>query len=158
MKRRHLRNDVIDIAKQLRDIRPDIVLGADLIAGFPTETDTMFKQSLDLIDDIELVHLHVFPYSAREGTPAAKMPQVPQAIRKSRAAILRKAGQNMLHQYLKSCVGRSERVLVEKDSIGRTEHFIPMNVKDSTGPGQIIDATVTSATMTELHGSYERRS
>ena len=158
MKRRHLRNDVIDIAKQLRDIRPDIVLGADLIAGFPTETDTMFKQSLDLISEIELTHLHVFPYSAREGTPAAKMPQVPQAMRKVRAAILRKAGQNMLHQYLKSCVGRSERVLVEKDSVGRTEHFVPMDVKISTGPGEIIEATVTSATMTELHGSYERQS
>ena len=111
MKRRHLRNDVIEIAKQLRGMRPDIVLGADLIAGFPTETETMFKESLDLISEIELVHLHVFPYSEREGTPAAKMPQVPHAMRKTRAAILRKAGQNMLHKYLKSCIGRRERVL-----------------------------------------------
>tara|TARA_Y100000739_G_scaffold85836_1_gene73108 strand:- start:677 stop:1687 length:1011 start_codon:yes stop_codon:yes gene_type:complete len=158
MKRRHLRNDVIEIAKQLRGMRPDIVLGADLIAGFPTETETMFKESLDLISEIELVHLHVFPYSERAGTPAAKMPQVPHAMRKTRAAILRKAGQNMLHKYLKSCIGRRERVLVEKDSVGRTEHFIPMNIKNSKGPGEIIDATVTSATATELHGSYERRS
>ena len=158
MKRRHLRNDVIEIAKQLRGMRPDLVLGADLIAGFPTETETMFKESLDLISEIELVHLHVFPYSEREGTPAAKMPQVPHAMRKTRAAILRKAGQNMLHKYLKSCIGRRERVLVEKDSVGRTEHFIPMNIKNSKGPGEIIDATVTSATGTELHGSYERRS
>ena len=158
MKRRHLRNDVIEIAKQLRGMRPDIVLGADLIAGFPTETETMFKESLDLISEIELVHLHVFPYSEREGTPAAKMPQVPHAMRKTRAAILRKAGQNMLHKYLKSCIGRRERVLVEKDSVGRTEHFIPMNIKNSKGPGEIIDATGTSATATELHGSYERRS
>ena len=80
MKRRHLRNDVIEIAKQLRGMRPDIVLGADLIAGFPTETETMFKESLDLISEIELVHLHVFPYSEREGTPAAKMPQVPHPM------------------------------------------------------------------------------
>ena len=158
MKRRHLRNDVIEIAKQLRGMRPDLVLGADLIAGFPTETETMFKESLDLISEIELVHLHVFPYSEREGTPAAKMPQVPHAMRKTRAAILRKAGKNMLHKYLKSCIGRRERVLVEKDSVGRTEHFIPMNIKNSKGPGEIIDATVTSATATELHGSYERRS
>ena len=158
MKRRHLRNDVIEIAKQLRGMRPDIVLGADLIAGFPTETETMFKESLDLISEIELVHLHVFPYSEREGTPAAKMPQVPHAMRKTRAAILRKAGKNMLHKYLKSCIGRRERVLVEKDSVGRTEHFIPMNIKNSKDPGEIIDATVTSATETELHGSYERRS
>ena len=113
---------------------------------------------LDLISEIELVHLHVFPYSEREGTPAAKMPQVPHAVRKARATILREAGQNMLHRYLKSCIGRSERVLVEKGSIGRTEHFIPMNIKNSKGPGEIIDATVTSATATELHGSYERRS
>ena len=158
MKRRHLRNDVIEIAKQLRGMRPDLVLGADLIAGFPTETETMFKESLDLISEIELVHLHVFPYSEREGTPAAKMPQVPHAMRKTRAAILRKAGQNMLHKYLKSCIGRRERVLIEKDSVGRTEHFIPMNIKNSKDPGEIIDATVTSATETELHGSYERRS
>ena len=158
MKRRHLRNDVIEIAKQLRGLRPDIVLGADLIAGFPTETETMFKESLDLISEIELVHLHVFPYSEREGTPAAKMPQVPHAIRKERAAILRKAGQIMLRKYLKSCIGRSEQVLVEKDSVGRTEHFISMNIKNSKGPGEIIDATVTSATTTELHGIYERRS
>jgi len=158
MKRRHLRNDVIEIAKQLRGMRPDLVLGADLIAGFPTETETMFKESLDLISEIELVHLHVFPYSEREGTPAAKMPQVPHAMRKTRAAILRKAGKNMLHKYLKSCIGRRERVLVEKDSVGRTEHFIPMNIKNSKGPGEIIDATVTSATATELHGNYERRS
>ena len=89
---------------------------------------------------------------------AAKMPQVPQAMRKARAAILRKAGQNMLHKYLKNCIGRRERVLVEKDSVGRTEHFIPMNIKNFKGPGEIIDATVTSATATELHGSYERRS
>ena len=158
MKRRHLRADVIEIAKQLRGMRPDLVLGADLIAGFPTETETMFKESLDLISEIELVHLHVFPYSEREGTPAAKMPQVPHAMRKTRAAILRKAGKNMLHKYLKSCIGRRERVLVEKDSVGRTEHFIPMNIKNSKDPGEIIDATVTSATETELHGSYERRS
>ncbi len=158
MKRRHLRNDVIEITKQLRGMRPDIVLGADLIAGFPTETETMFKQSLDLISEIELVHLHVFPYSEREGTPAAKMPQVPHVVRKARAAILRKAGQNMLHKHLKSCIGRRERVLVEKDSVGRTEHFIPMNIKNSKGPGEIIEAIVTSATATELHGSYERRS
>lgn len=158
MKRRHLRNDVIEIAKQLRGMRPDIVLGADLIAGFPTETETMFKESLDLISEIELVHLHVFPYSEREGTPAAKMPQVPHAMRKTRAAILREAGQNMLHKYLKSCIGRRERVLIEKDSVGRTEHFIPMNIKNSKGPGEIMDATVTSATATELQGSYERRS
>ena len=78
-------------------------------------------------------------------------------MRKARAAILREAGQNMLHKYLKSCLGRSERVLVEKDSVGRTEHFIPMNIKNSKSPGEIIDATVISATATELHGSSERR-
>ena len=84
---------------------------------------------------------------------------MPGAARdRERAAILRKAGQNMLRKYLKSCIGRSEQVLVEKDSVGRTEHFISMNIKNSKGPGEIIDATVTSATTTELHGIYERRS
>ena len=155
MKRRHLRKDVIKIAKLLRDIRPDIVLGADLIAGFPTETEVMFKHSLDLINEVQLVHLHVFPYSIREGTPAARMPQVPLKIRKERAAMLRKAGQLMLAKYLKDRIGLTERVLIEKDSIGRTEHFIPMSIKKPAAPGQIIDVTVKSATALKLCDSIE---
>ena len=155
MKRRHLRKDVIKIAKQLRGIRPDIVLGADLIAGFPTETDVMFKQSLDLISEIQLVHLHVFPYSIREGTPAARMPQVPLKIRRERATMLREAGNRVLEKYLKTRIGLTERVLMEKDSIGRTEHFIPMSIKKQVSPGEIVDVTVKTATALKLCDSIE---
>ena len=152
MKRRHLRKDVIQIAKHLKKVRPDLVLGADLIAGFPTETDSMFKQSLNLISEIELLHLHVFPYSAREGTPAAKMPQVPTAIRKERASILRAAGKKELEQYIESRIGTTERVLMEKESLGHTEHFIPMTVDDPTTPGEIVRAIVQTASNDKLCG------
>ena len=152
MKRRHLRKDVIQIAKHLKKVRPDLVLGADLIAGFPTETDSMFKQSLNLISEIELLHLHVFPYSAREGTPAAKMPQVPTAIRKERASILRAAGKKELGQYIESRIGTTERVLMEKESLGHTEHFIPMTVDDPTTPGEIVRAIVQTASNDKLCG------
>ena len=152
MKRRHLRKDVIQIAKHLKKVRPDLVLGADLIAGFPTETDSMFKQSLNLISEIELLHLHVFPYSAREGTPAAKMPQVPTAIRKERASILRAAGKKELGQYIESRIGKTERVLMEKESLGHTEHFISMTVDDPTTPGEIVRAIVQTASNDKLCG------
>lgn len=152
MKRRHLRKDVIQIAKHLKKVRPDLVLGADLIAGFPTETDSMFKQSLNLISEIELLHLHVFPYSAREGTPAAKMPQVPTAIRKERASILRAAGKKELGQYIESRIGTTERVLMEKESLGHTEHFIPMTVNDPTAPGEIVRAIVQTVSNDKLCG------
>jgi len=152
MKRRHLRKDVIQIAKHLKKVRPDLVLGADLIAGFPTETDSMFKQSLNLISEIELLHLHVFPYSAREGTPAAKMPQVPTAIRKERASILRAAGKKELGQYIESRIGTTERVLMEKESLGHTEHFIPMTVDDPTTPGEIVRAIVQTVSNDKLCG------
>lgn len=152
MKRRHLRKDVIQIANHLKKVRPDLVLGADLIAGFPTETDSMFKQSLNLISEIGLLHLHVFPYSAREGTPAAKMPQVPTAIRKERASILRAAGKKELEQYIESRIGTTERVLMEKESLGHTEHFIPMTVDDPTTPGEIVRAIVQTASNDKLCG------
>lgn len=152
MKRRHLRKDVIQIAKHLKKVRPDLVLGADLIAGFPTETDSMFKQSLNLISEIGLLHLHVFPYSAREGTPAAKMPQVPTAIRKERASILRAAGKKELGQYIESRIGTTERVLMEKESLGHTEHFIPMTVDDPTTPGEIVRAIVQTVSNDKLCG------
>jgi threonylcarbamoyladenosine tRNA methylthiotransferase MtaB len=156
MKRRHLRKDVIHIAKHLKNIRPDIVLGADLIAGFPTETDIMFKQSLSLISEIKLLHLHVFPYSAREGTPAAKMPQVPTAIRKERASILRDAGKKELMQYIESRVGKTERVLIEKESLGHTEHFIPMVINDPTTPGEVVKAIVQTVSTNRLCGVVKR--
>jgi threonylcarbamoyladenosine tRNA methylthiotransferase MtaB len=112
----------------------------------------MFKQSLNLISEIKLLHLHVFPYSAREGTPAAKMPQVPTAIRKERASILRAAGKKELRQYIESRIGTTEQVLIEKESLGRTEHFIPMTVNDSTTPGEIVRAIVQTVSTNKLCG------
>ena len=120
MKRRHLRDDVIKLAALLKEIRPNIVLGADLIAGFPTETEEMFKQTIDLISEAELLHLHIFPYSARTGTPAAKMPQVTSNIKKMRARLLREAGVELVAKHLSKRVGRIETVLLEQNDTGYT--------------------------------------
>ena len=153
MKRRHLRDDVIRIAERLRDLRPDIVLGADIIAGFPTETEEMFQRSLDLVDEAGLMHLHVFPYSARAGTPAARMPQVAKVDRKRRAAWLRAAGEAALARYMARRVGMTERVLIEQDQSGHTEHFVPVTVDGLSAPGIMVDAVVTEVTGGRLRAS-----
>ena len=153
MKRRHLRDDVIRIAARLRDLRPDIVLGADIIAGFPTETDVMFQRSVDLVEEAGLMHLHVFPYSARQGTPAARMPQVPKTDRKHRAGLLREAGDAAVSRYSAQRVGTLERVLIEQDSAGHTEQFIPMTVDGGHAPGDIVNALVTGLSKGRLLGS-----
>jgi threonylcarbamoyladenosine tRNA methylthiotransferase MtaB len=124
MKRRHSRAQAIDFAERARALRPDVVLGADLIAGFPTETESMFANTLALVEDCGLTHLHVFPYSARSGTPAAKMPQVPHGIRRERAARLRSAGSAALATTLAGRIGRTEEVVVEKPGFGRTAHYL----------------------------------
>ena len=126
MKRRHGRDDAIAICNTIRARRPDVVFGADLIAGFPTETEAMFQRSLDLIDECGLTWLHVFPYSTRPGTPAALMPQVPGDIRRKRAARLRQAGEAAATRFLDSLVGATVTVLIEQNSTGRTEHFAPV--------------------------------
>lgn len=123
MKRRHLRQDVINFVDHVRTLRPDVVFGADIIAGFPTESDEMFENTRRLVQEAELTYLHVFPYSEREGTPAAKMPQVAKPLRKQRAAILRAEGEKQLQKFLYSRIGKTERVLVENNGTGRTEHF-----------------------------------
>ncbi len=120
MKRRHLRGDIVDFCERVRTMRPDMVFGADIIAGFPTEDDAMFENTRALIGEVGLTYLHVFPYSARVGTPAAKMPQVPSDIRKARAAILRAEGEKQVEAYYRSLVGRSLEVVVEQD--GKTGH------------------------------------
>ncbi|HTI88445.1 MAG TPA: tRNA (N(6)-L-threonylcarbamoyladenosine(37)-C(2))-methylthiotransferase MtaB [Alphaproteobacteria bacterium] len=124
MKRRHSRAQAIDFAAHARTLRPDVVLGADLIAGFPTETESMFANTLALVEDCGLTHLHVFPYSARSGTPAAKMPQVPHELRRERAARLRSAGSAALAKTLAGRIGRTEDVAVEKPGFGRTAHYL----------------------------------
>jgi threonylcarbamoyladenosine tRNA methylthiotransferase MtaB len=134
MKRRHLRHDAIAFCREVRRLRPDIALGADLIAGFPTETDEMFARSLDLVDECGLTFLHVFPYSPRPGTPAARMPQVDGTVIRERARRLREAGEAALRKRLDAEVGAERDVLIESDSQGRTEHYLPVAVSgEATG-------------------------
>jgi threonylcarbamoyladenosine tRNA methylthiotransferase MtaB len=140
MKRRHSRDDVVRLCARLRQLRPGLVFGADLIAGFPTETEAMFANTLTLIEDAELTYLHVFPYSARAGTPAARMPQLPKPVRRERAARLRAAGERRLRGYLEGEVGRPARVLVEAHGRGRTEAFAPFRFAEAPLPGGIVDA------------------
>ncbi len=144
MKRRHLRDDAIRFCEQTRVARPDIVFGADLIAGFPTETDAMFENSLKLIDDCGLTWLHVFPYSARRGTPAARMPQVPKATRKERAARLRAAGAAAEARHRAVQIGQTHAVLIEKPRMGRTEGFAEVAFKADQPVGEIVSAMITA--------------
>lgn len=128
MKRRHSRQDAIAFCDQVRRLRPDIVFGADIIAGFPTETDEMFSRSLDLVEECGLTFLHVFPYSPRPGTPAARMPQVAGPAIKERAKRLRAAGEAALRQRLQAEIGATRDVLIESDGQGRTEHYLPVAI------------------------------
>jgi len=142
MKRRHTRADAVAICADIRRLRPDAALGADLIAGFPTETDAMFDNTLALIDECGLSHLHVFPYSPRDGTPAARMPQVPMEIRRERAARLRAAGARQMARLLKSREDRAISVLVEKDRSGHCEHYLPVDLDRDAAPGSVVAARV----------------
>lgn len=128
MKRRHSRQDAIAFCDQVRRLRPDIVFGADIIAGFPTETEAMFSRSLDLVEECGLTFLHVFPYSPRPGTPAARMPQVAGGTIKQRAKRLRAAGEAALRQRLQAEIGATRDVLIESDGQGRTEHYLPVAI------------------------------
>jgi threonylcarbamoyladenosine tRNA methylthiotransferase MtaB len=128
MKRRHSRNDAIAFCEQVRRLRPDVAFGADIIAGFPTESDDMFARSLELVDKCDLTFLHVFPYSARPGTPAARMPQVAGHVVRDRARQLREKGDAALRKRLAAEVGRVRDVLIESATQGRTEHFLPVAV------------------------------
>lgn len=128
MKRRHSRQDAIAFCDQVRRLRPDIVFGADIIAGFPTETDEMFSRSLDLVEECGLTFLHVFPYSPRPGTPAARMPQVAGGAIKARAKQLRAAGEAALRRRLQAEIGTTRDVLIESEGQGRTEHYLPVAI------------------------------
>src|SRR4051812_18541726 len=136
MKRRHSRKDAIEFCAQLKRLRPDIALGADIIAGFPTESEDMFARSLDLVDECDLTFLHVFPYSPRPGTPAARMPQVHGETIKDRARRLRAAGNAALRRRLAAEIGTVRQVLIESATQGRTEHFLPVAVTGET-PGAV---------------------
>lgn len=153
MKRRHLRQDVIDMVVKARELRPDVVFGADIIAGFPTETDEMFENTYRLVEELGLTYLHVFPYSERPGTPAAKMPQVPGNLRKERAARLRDAGQKAENLFMQGRVGTTAQVLIEKNGFGRTEHYAPVQVDALEGDlsGQVVPVYIADVRDGKLH-------
>ncbi|SES90392.1 tRNA (N(6)-L-threonylcarbamoyladenosine(37)-C(2))-methylthiotransferase MtaB [Oceanicella actignis] len=142
MKRRHLREDAIRFCQTLRRARPDIVFGADLIAGFPTETEAMFENSLRLVDECGLTWLHVFPFSPRKGTPAARMPQLPRAVVKERAARLRAKGEAARDAWLAAQVGRAHRALVESPRIGRGESFAEILFPEDRPVGAVVEARI----------------
>jgi threonylcarbamoyladenosine tRNA methylthiotransferase MtaB len=142
MKRRHSCADAIAFCEAVRRLRPDVVFGADIIAGFPTETEDMFAGALALVDECGLTHLHVFPFSPRPGTPAALMPQVEREVVKDRARRLREKGEVALRRHLDAQVGRRHRVLTESRELGRTEHFTRARLAAPVVPGIILDVTV----------------
>ncbi|PZO81850.1 MAG: tRNA (N(6)-L-threonylcarbamoyladenosine(37)-C(2))-methylthiotransferase MtaB [Mesorhizobium amorphae] len=141
MKRRHSREDSIRFCRDMRGVRPDIAFGADLIAGFPTETEAMFANSLSLIEECGLAFLHVFPFSPREGTPAARMPQLDRGLVKERAARLRAAGEAAHLSHLRSMGGSVQRLLVERSGLGRAENFT-LAALDGGTPGTIVEAVI----------------
>jgi len=150
MKRRHLRDDAIRFTEQARALRPDITFGADIIAGFPTETDAHFENALRLVEQCDLTWLHVFPYSPRTGTPAAKMPQVNGTTIKARAAKLRAAGQEQVQKHLAAQIGQTHHILMENAQMGRTEQFSEVAFQTPQPEGQIVTKTITSHTGTQL--------
>lgn len=153
MKRRHTREDAIAFCKQARDLRPDMVFGADIIAGFPTETEEMFQNSLRLVEECDLTWLHVFPYSARPGTPAARMPQVDGRAIKERATRLRAKGVQALNVHLNNIQNTTQSVLVEKPGIGRTRHFTPVHFTGGGEAGKLITVAINDKTDTVLKGA-----
>ncbi|MEO9650156.1 MAG: tRNA (N(6)-L-threonylcarbamoyladenosine(37)-C(2))-methylthiotransferase MtaB [Roseobacter sp.] len=145
MKRRHLRDDAIRFTQEAKKLRPDMTFGADIIAGFPTETDAMFENALNMVSECDLTWLHVFPYSAREGTPAARMPAVDGKLIKERAARLRSAGEKRERLHLQSQIGRSHRVLMESPTMGRTEQFAPVQTQTPQETGAVVDLRISDA-------------
>lgn len=146
MKRRHRREQVIEFCQALRKIRPETAYGADIIAGFPTESDEMFENTKNLIEEAGLQYLHVFPYSERNDTPAARMPQVKPEIRKKRASILRAAGEQQQQKFFKENIGRQAKILIERNNLAHTENFIPVKLETDCQPGEIRIAQLIALT------------
>jgi threonylcarbamoyladenosine tRNA methylthiotransferase MtaB len=155
MKRRHSRDDALAIVGKLRTLRPEMVFGADIIAGFPTEDDAMFENTLRIVGEAGLTYLHVFPYSPREGTPAARMPQVDKRIARERAGLLRAEGERQFAKLCASRVGSIENVLVERDGLGRTEQFVPVAVPGAA-PGELLAVRITGTAADGLVGQALR--
>jgi threonylcarbamoyladenosine tRNA methylthiotransferase MtaB len=152
MKRRHLRDDAIRVVERARALRPDVAFGADVIAGFPTETDEMHANTAALLRDLGLQYLHIFPYSPRPGTPAARMPQVHGDARKARASELRSIGADNLRRWLDTRIGTTDRVLVERDGMGHGESFAEIRVAGGAVEGEIVEVTFTGRDGTVLIG------
>jgi len=150
MKRRHSRADAIAFCEAVRRVRPDAVFGADLIAGFPTETEAMFANTLHLVGEAGITYLHVFPFSARPGTPAARMPQIDGTVVRARAARLRAEGEARLATFLRAEVGQTRAVLVETGDRGRTPHYAPVRFNAPAVPGRIVAMRITGASATRL--------
>ncbi len=150
MKRRHLREDAIRFCEEARNLRPDMTYGADIIAGFPTETDAMFENSLKLVEECDLTWLHVFPYSPRPGTPAARMPAVAGATIKDRAARLRNAGDAKVREHLAAQIGQTHQVLMESPRMGRTAQFAEVTFETDQPEGQIVTAMITDQSGNQL--------
>ncbi|WP_417307548.1 tRNA (N(6)-L-threonylcarbamoyladenosine(37)-C(2))-methylthiotransferase MtaB [Devosia sp.] len=155
MKRRHSRAEALEVVGKLRALRPDMVFGADIIAGFPTETDAMFENSLSFVTEADLTYLHVFPYSPRPGTPAARMPQVDRSLAKRRAARLRALGDVQFQKLATTRLGAVETVLVETDGLGRQEHFIPVSIPGHH-QGELVSARIVGVTPDGLIGEALR--
>ncbi len=141
MKRRHSRSDAVSLVQRLRKHRPDLAIGADIIAGFPTENEAMHANNVSIVRELGIVHGHVFPYSPRPGTPAARMPAVDPATVKERAAELRGAVEDVRSDWLRSLIGKPLCVLAETDGTGHAENFAPVTLPEGTRPGQIVDVT-----------------
>lgn len=153
MKRRHCRGDAIAFCNNVRQLRPDVVFGADVIAGFPTESEEMFRRSMDLVAECGLTYLHVFPFSARKGTPAARMPQVSRTEVKDRASRLRSVGAEALASYLRSQQGLDAEVLVEQGAVGRTPQFAEVVMSGAALPvGSIARVSITGSDGDRLQG------
>jgi threonylcarbamoyladenosine tRNA methylthiotransferase MtaB len=150
MKRRHSRDEALAVIARARTLRPGIAIGADLIAGFPTETETLFAETLDFLAEAELPFLHVFPYSERPDTPAARMPAVPKPVRRDRAARLRETGAAAATRFFADQIGRDVAVLTEAHDTGHSEHFAPVRLAASHPAGQVVRARVTGATPDHL--------
>ncbi|WP_171174932.1 tRNA (N(6)-L-threonylcarbamoyladenosine(37)-C(2))-methylthiotransferase MtaB [Ruegeria sp. HKCCD8929] len=153
MKRRHLRDDAIRFAEDARKLRPEMTFGADIIAGFPTETEAHFENSLKLVRDCNLTWLHVFPYSPRSGTPAARMPQVNGKAIKERAARLRAEGNRQVQNHLSAQIGKTHRILMENPHMGRTEQFAEVQFGSPKAEGAVIEALVTGTDATSLRAA-----
>jgi len=150
MKRRHLRDDAIRFCQEARRLRPDMTFGADIIAGFPTETEAHFENSLRLVKECDLTWLHVFPYSPREGTPAARMPQVNGTAIKTRAAQLRAAGDRQVETHLAQQIGQTHQILMENPNMGRTAQFTEVTFASPQTEGAIVTAKITGRTKGQL--------